>query len=472
MSTRRLMAEYWTNGMATLYQADARELPLADKSVHCAVTSPPYWGLREYQLGDAGIGLEPTLGEWVTNIVAVGREVWRVLRDDGTWWLNLGDAYSGSGKHSADHANPGISKAGDRGGDIATHPQSAGLPPKNLMGQPWRAAFALQDDGWILRSAIVWHKPNPMPESVRDRPTNAYDMVFLLSKQGRYFYDAEAIRQPSITGDMRRPYGSEGAWQMDGRADDMKHGGEQRNGPSAGANARNLWTIPTQGRSDAHFATFPDELPRRCIMAGTSERGVCAECGAPWVRRTETNRDGAKTKISVERATVDKEAIAEYLRKYRMALGLSKAQVNAALGTVAMYSWFEGRLAGIEVPTVEKWAKLKDILHLGDDFDDAIAATIDVVRTDAGESRGAGVRSYKSAWNAHTQTLGWQPTCGCNGDVVPATVLDPFVGSGTTLAVAQSLGRRSVGTDLNTEYLEIARRYISRADGITLPMGL
>ena len=237
------MSEYWSNGVATLYQADARAMPLPDASVHMCVTSPPYWGLRDYGLGQwqggdaecgheippaggekwdsfrsgkyrvsgtfadrsvcghcgaiqqpAGIGLEPTLGEWVANIVAVMREVHRVLRDDGTCWLNLGDAYSSSSKGSR---GPSEKQESNAGSWFDSSDFTQPLPSKNLMGQPWRVAFALQDDGWLLRSAIVWHKPNPMPESVRDRPTNAYEMIFLLAKQGRYFYDAEAIRLPA-----------------------------------------------------------------------------------------------------------------------------------------------------------------------------------------------------------------------------------------------------------------------------------
>ena len=217
------MKPYWTNGVATLHHADARAIPLPDGSVHCVVTSPPYWGLRDYGLakwvgGDpecshakrlnksigigvgeehnnhnnepwmggicghcgakqeaVGIGLEATLGEWVANIVAVMREVRRVLRDDGTCWLNLGDAYSSIGHKKS---NSGYGTTGLAGGTPQTHhplrrendTSDMGLPHKSLMGQPWRVAFALQDDGWILRSAIVWHKPNPMPESVTDRP--------------------------------------------------------------------------------------------------------------------------------------------------------------------------------------------------------------------------------------------------------------------------------------------------------------
>ena len=241
-----MTAPYWSNGVATLYQADARAIPLPDGSVHCVVTSPPYWGLRDYGLADwdggdpecgherhnpnaqaynyhghvsgkqwtqdgnawpngicghcgaiqqaAGIGLEPTLADWLANIVAVSLEVWRVLRDDGTYWLNLGDSYStGASGNQSDKAGAG--NVNPNQGSRRTKPARE-LPPKNLMGQPWRVAFALQDDGWILRSAIVWHKPNPMPESVSDRPTSAYEMVFLLTKRAHYFYDVEAIREP------------------------------------------------------------------------------------------------------------------------------------------------------------------------------------------------------------------------------------------------------------------------------------
>ena len=157
---------------------------------------------------------------------------------------------------------------------------NAGLGAKQLMGQPWRVAFALQDDGWILRSAPVWHKPNPMPESVTDRPTSAYEMIFLLTKQGRYFYDAEAGRESPNEDSLARYKRSS---SLDGSREYKMD--NPPTGNLGGANARNVWTIPTQGRPDAHFATFPDELPRRCILAGTSEHGVCGDCGAPWARQ-------------------------------------------------------------------------------------------------------------------------------------------------------------------------------------------
>ena len=275
------MKPYWNNGHSELHLADARAIPLPDKSVHCAVTSPPYWGLRSYGLGDSGIGNEPTLQAWVENIVAVSREVRRVLRDDGTYWLNLGDAYAGSGK--------GQSPAGNVG--MATHAQlgehwndsGSGLPTKNLMGQPWRVAFALQDDGWFLRSAIVWAKPNPMPESVTDRPTSAYEMVFLLTKKPKYFYDSEAIRTHNPEGNKQKQYATNMERNDGGDTNSprMNRTRSRADVLAAGSNARNVWDIPTQGRPEAHFATFPDELPRRCILAGTSEHGVCGRLRRP-----------------------------------------------------------------------------------------------------------------------------------------------------------------------------------------------
>ena len=297
----------WTNGVSTLYQADAREIPLPDASVHCVVTSPPYWGLRDYGLGEweggdaecghqqqlkqyagkrpdagnkregwahntcglcgavntpSGIGLEPTLGEWVQNIVAVMREVRRVLRDDGTVWLNLGDSYSGGGRKTSTLDDlDGTIRVRNSDHQRPTYPM--GLDAKNLIGQPWRVAFALQDDGWILRSAIVWHKPNPMPESVTDRPTSAYEMVFLLSKEGRYFYDAEAVREPG-----KSHNGQAGTFSRSGLVSEhiipgqsaAEHRPRTDRVPN-GANARNVWTIPTQGRPDAHFAPSRTNYP-------------------------------------------------------------------------------------------------------------------------------------------------------------------------------------------------------------------
>ena len=255
----------------TILLGDCRTLlPTLDAgSVRCCVTSPPYWGLRDYGC-DGQIGLEKTPELYVNEIVTVFRRVWDVLADDGTLWLNLGDSYASATKGSGGSSAKQDSNAGSF--YSARQRLNHGRKEKDLVGIPWRVAFALQADGWYLRSDIIWHKPNPMPESVTDRPTKAHEYVFLLSKSAKYFYDAAAIAEPSITNDNRKPYGSDGAWAMDGRNKWEEGKGQQRDrGDASLRNARTVWTIPTQPTPDAHFATFPEALAERCILAGSAQ---------------------------------------------------------------------------------------------------------------------------------------------------------------------------------------------------------
>ena len=261
-----------------------RELP--DESVHCVVTSPPYWGLRAYG-GDAGmIGLEPTFDDHLANLVAVFCEVRRVLRGDGTLWLNYGDAYA-RGDRWDTGCQEGLGGRGGRIGEPLGLPRRSGYKPKDLMMMPSRVAMALQADGWWLRSEIVWQKKNPMPESVTDRPTSAHEKVFLLSKRAKYFYDAEAVRVPWM-GAVKTPryMGRHKHVIPDDKA--VKSGPDVPDDFGAlisrGSNLRNVWSIATFAYPGSHFATFPPALVEPCIKAGTSAKGVCGECGAPWVR--------------------------------------------------------------------------------------------------------------------------------------------------------------------------------------------
>ena len=226
-------------------------------------------------------------------LVAVFREVRRVLRADGTCWLNYGDAYArgdnrgGSGSGDKQASNAGSAGVVPRG--------VPGLKPKDLMMMPARVALALQADGWWLRSEIVWHKPNPMPESCTDRPTSAHEKLYLLTKAPRYFYDAEAVRVPcSPNTHERRKDGewsaAKGADPADNRPGTFKHTRTVAEQAEHGANLRNVWSIATHSFSSAHFATFPPALVEPCIKAGTSERGACAKCGAPWRRVVATSR--------------------------------------------------------------------------------------------------------------------------------------------------------------------------------------
>jgi DNA modification methylase len=259
--------------------------------VQCVVTSPPYWGLRDY--GVTGqIGLEQTPQEYVARMVEVFREVRRVLRDDGTCWVNLGDSYANNGVKNPESVG---GFTGDRiragvKGIMDSRPRDIphGLKPKDLVGIPWRVAFALQADGWYLRSDIIWSKPNPMPESVTDRPTKAHEYVFLLAKRERYYFDQDAVRE-SFNGELHAP----GNKSDNGRlTSSMGHFEEPDRiwGNLGGRNIRTVWEIATQPFPQSHFATFPEELAIRCIKAGTSEKGCCATCGAPRERVTETTK--------------------------------------------------------------------------------------------------------------------------------------------------------------------------------------
>lgn len=275
---------------------------LPDASVHCIVTSPPYYGLRDYGC-EGQIGLEQTPDAYVAELVAVFREARRVLRDDGTFWLNLGDSYAGApigsfnggGFKDVSAQTGGRDLSGVRTSGQMNKLKASGLKPKDLIGIPWRVAFALQADGWFLRQDIIWSKPNPMPESVTDRCTKAHEYMFLLSKSSRYWYDAKAISENALSDKgsgnkerkVRREHGG-----------NSNHGGAQAFGvPWAGndRNRRSVWTIASQPYTGAHFATMPPELAELCIKAGTSERGCCPTCMVPWVRMLTKSTGGKRT---------------------------------------------------------------------------------------------------------------------------------------------------------------------------------
>lgn len=375
----------------TLIRADARRIPLADKSVHCVVTSPPYWNLRDYQTAGQ-IGLEPTPYAFVDAMVAVFREVHRVLRDDGTLWMNLGDSYGGDRGNKTpapDNKNRSLGSGSVHGLDRDFDFR------KQLIGIPWRVALALQADGWYLRSDIVWHKKAPMPESVTDRPTKSHEYLFLLAKSDRYFYDIEAVKEaanPTSAERYRYAFGGEKADGMLNQGIRTHPSGEREHDGTR--NLRTVWTLGPDPFPGAHFATFPRKLVEPCVKAGTSEKGCCPSCGSPWVRLTE--KKSVKPKD------------------------------------------YEGKLLATDPQSAQRRML-------------------------------ANVRARREAGGSHENpfpaavTLGWEPSCRCERqEPIACTVYDPFNGSGTTGVVATGLGRRYVGTDLNPEYLAIARRRIDR----------
>jgi len=258
---------------ATIHVGDAFETlhTLPDASVQCCVTSPPYWGLRDYGV-DGQLGLEETPEKYVENMVRVFREVRRVLRDDGTLWLNLGDSYATSTPSGPQGENGDRASRTFTAEALPARGVGSGLKPKDLCMIPARVAMALQADGWWLRSDIIWHKPNPMPESVTDRPTSAHEHIFLLSKSKRYFYDADAIREP-----LSCPDAADGSRVFGGKQGtrNAKHGertnGRTYNSAPNGRNKRNVWTVTTKPFPDAHFAVYPPALIEPCIAAGSAE---------------------------------------------------------------------------------------------------------------------------------------------------------------------------------------------------------
>jgi DNA modification methylase len=363
-------------------------------TVQCVVTSPPYWGLRDYGV-DGQIGLEKTPAEFIEKMVEVFREVRRVLREDGTIWVNFGDSYCANGKGGRADFDPELegvkSKKIPRGSGRwgGGNNEVEGLKPKDLCGIPWRFAFALQDDGWYLRSDIIWSKPNPMPESVTDRPTKAHEYLFLLTKSTKYYYDNEAIKEEQTESSRERSkYGWNGV--TDDNSNGSRTGSSYKKTAESGdkmktipqngkRNKRTVWEIATEGCPEAHFATFPTKLVEPCVLAGTSPK-ACSVCLAPWKRKLEPSENYAKM------------------------LGKGYHDHSNDLN--------QGMSQNKKMPRT---------------FADYI-------------------------------TVNWEPTCKCQGNdgSGKCIVLDPFGGSGTVTFVSSYLQRDSIYIDLNFKYMDIA----------------
>lgn len=431
---------------------DSMKERLLPKSVHTIVTSPPYWGLRDYGLEPRHwpameysifgmtiqvpemtccLGLESTPQAFVGHMVLVFREAWRVLRDDGTLWLNLGDSYAGSGKAKGDKHMSKYKQGTNRAlttnnvGEIHSYYKSERIKPKDLIGIPWMVAYALRDEGWYLRQDIIWQKPNPMPESVFDRTTKAHEYIFLLSKRPNYYYDAEAIKTDTIDpeGDLRK-YANQN-WNNKSAPDEFRNGirprssgnKQRKNGserdcpegtgsnvcssvPRVGtkANKRSVWTVSTKAFAGAHFATFPPDLIVDCIKAGTSEHGCCAECGKPYERIT------TKELMPTNKASYNSNT--------------DKRDMDADL-------------------------------------------------QDQGSNRQKD--GHKPGWAYKTETTGWQKMCKCEAEAIkPCVVFDMFSGSGTTAEVSGKLGRDWIAIEASPKYHKMSQERLHGSLGLFL----
>ncbi len=445
--------------MLTILQGDASEQlrTLPDESMQCCVTSPPYWGLRDY--GQNGqLGLEKTPDEYVAKMVEVFREVRRVLRKDGTLWLNLGDSYARAGGWSDNSGLDGLAR-GESGraksniGNGTSQQLAAGLKEKDLCGIPWRVAFALQADGWWLRSDIIWAKPNPMPESVKDRPTKSHEYLFLLTKASSYFYDAEAIKEPlsQVTLD-ECEYAYNGTTNGDWKSANAQDcsGTKKRireavaSGRLTGRNKRSVWTVPTQSYPEAHFATYPPDLIKPCIMAGTSAKGCCALCGAPWARVVEVERSPRGDTFGNRDGAFDRGQAGSAYQQVTSSKTLGWQPTCECFGKIIEEK--------IEVPAAkspESWN--------GSAFDDGKNIKVHPnTGTKRNEPRFKIIHRY-------------EPSIPLDEHPVEACVcLDPLAGSGTTGAVALELGRKAVLIELNPNYCELIRQRCDVTPGLQL----
>lgn len=307
-----------------------REIP--DGIVNTCVTSPPYFGLRDYGV-EGQIGLECTPDAYVAKLVDVFREVRRVLRDDGTLWLNLGDSYATNGGAHGGRADNQQGVGAKRtheagGGDQQARRAPVGLKAKDLIGIPWRVAFALQADGWYLRQDIIWHKPNPMPESVRDRCTKAHEYLFLLSKSEKYFFDGDAIKEPAVCADSGRESKKRG--QFAGKNGGQLPGREPFRAITETRNRRSVWTVATRPYSGAHFATFPSDLIEPCILAGSPVGGLVLD---PFMGSGTT----AAVAVKMGRKYLGTELNPEYIKLAEKRIAISVD--NAGLFYESGESW-------------------------------------------------------------------------------------------------------------------------------------
>ena len=465
----------------SLIQGDVRERlkELGAGTVQCVMTSPPYWGLRDY--GTPGqLGLEPTPDEYVQALVEVFREVRRVLRDDGTLWLNLGDSYfsQGGSRVSCTDTLTGQGQRREAEADV-TRTVPSGYKPKDLVGIPWRVAFALQADGWYLRSDIVWNKPNPMPESVTDRPTKAHEYLFLLTKRERYFYDADAIREP-LSAYYAEPL-ARGVVAERPETENFNKAKRYETGTTAastreerigfvnpaGRNKRSVWTVEAVDTPvpSHEYVFLLTKSPRYFYDAeAIAEQGKDWSHHIPGVGIKETfhygagNGGNAGLKGIAARYRGDDPPTTRNKRSVWTVTTESYPEAHFAVMPEALVlpcvlagTSAKGQCSRCGTP----WVRVTDegrLVRVREGSDTSGGTALEEAKGRHGENS-----IFATGEKRVRETLTWSPSCACEGaGPVPQLVVDPFVGSGTVGVVALRLQRDFIGIDLNPEYLALA----------------
>jgi DNA modification methylase len=456
-----------------ILRGDARSLPLPDESVDLVVTSPPYFGLRDYRDGDeslAGqIGSEATPRAYIAALVECAREWVRVLKPSGSLFVNLGDKYSGGMAQ-----NDGRPRSASPEYWRRTDPKRTGIPNKSLMGLPWRYALACTDDlGLILRRDIIWSKPNGLPQSVTDRCRSSHEYVFHFTRLPRYYAAVDEIREPHTGNAHSSGNGTSRRWMAsNGGANHRALDTDPSEYNPLGKLPGSVWDIPSQPLTVPaslgidHFAAYPVDLPRR-IIAGWSPPGICTECGEG--RRPVRDVDWSRIPhvMTEKRALTTQEAAAwcSDFADWCDAAGISRADLDAAAGTSDMGGWWKSRLSHrAAVPTPEQWAKIRATFDPPASLDTLVhlVRSVPAGLLDAGASVHLTGR-HRTTGGGLSSSMYLTITghaCACDHPTAPtrpAVVLDPFAGTGTTLLAADALGRHALGTDLSAGYCRLAR---------------
>jgi DNA modification methylase len=434
-----LTNRYYENDMGILYNGNCLEvlMQFPDDSIDCVITSPPYWGLRDYGV-DGQIGLEETFHTYLEQLLEIFDEVYRVLKPSGTCWVNLGDTYGGSGAGTTKNVDIEKYKQNAKesyilpGGKAKSSKLRNTKYNKSLLMIPERFAIGMIERGWVLRNKIVWHKPNAMPSSAKDRFTVDYEYIFFFTKNKKYYFKQQFEQNKSSDKTTRNPLGR---------------------------NKRCVWSINTKPFKGAHFAVFPPDLPKICIETGSPKK-VCSVCGKPVIKTLKPLGEkiiGSKENIylQVEREkpydAVERKGnvivrdlpplqeIKSYLNKHRKKKGYSIDKIEEIMNSQAPHHWFNGE----SYPTKADWLRIKEILELDDTYDQRMTTEY-----------------VKSGEKLKTQYKEVIETCMCGADFQNSIILDIFNGSGTTSVVAQELSRNWIGIELNADYCEIAKQRI------------